>query len=95
MQAPVFRSLRRTALRNLALALLVGGALGACDRHPATEAPESYGHGSARQKSYKDHRIDSSGLSHYSDTQGTEVEKGSDEPTSKPSPAGTPGGHFF
>ncbi len=91
MQAPVPRSSR---LGILALAVLVGCTLAACDKHSATEAPESYGHGSAHKKSYTDHQIDGA-PSHYSDTQGTDNEKTPNAPNVKPSPAGTPGGHFF
>ena len=39
--------------------LLAAGGLGACDRHSATEVPESYGHGSSHQRNYDNHRIDS------------------------------------
>ncbi len=84
-------------LSLLALGLAAGCALAACDRHSAKEVPESYGHGSARQKSYTDHRTDSNGTKHYSDTQGTETASPGDKPAGQPaaSPAGTPGGHFF
>ena len=97
MQAPASRSSRPSILRTLTLAVLVGCALGACDKHSAQEVPESYGHGSAHDKSYKDHRVDSSGPDHYSDTQGTDTDTAAEKPADKPaaSPAGTPGGHFF
>ena len=59
----------------LLLALMAFGA--ACDRHSATEAPESYGHGSRHTPldDYKDHRIDSRKESnHFSDSKGIEPE---------------------
>jgi hypothetical protein len=87
----------------MAALFAVAGALAACDRHSASEVPESYGHGSAHAdaagvESYDDHRVDSNGPRHFSDTQGTETDARSEAPAAaSPSPtaAGTPKGHFF
>lgn len=63
-------------LRRLLLLSLLPAAFAACDRHPAGEAPEAYGHGSSREKSYNSHEIDSSnGTRHFSDSAGVD-EKG-------------------
>lgn len=59
-------------LRRLLLLTLLPAAFAACDRHPAGEAPESYGHGSSRESSYTNHQIDSSGAKHFSDSTGVE-----------------------
>ena len=49
--------------------------LGACDRHSAEEVPESYGHGSSRNRNFNNHAIDSENGTHsFSDTQGTAKE---------------------
>ena len=102
MQAPAPSFLSRPVLCRLALILATGCALAACDKHSASEVPESYGHGSARRKSYTDHQADSSlnneNPRHYSDTQGTvseATEKKADGQPPTPAAAGTPGGHLF
>ena len=83
-----------------AAGLLVSACLlAACDRHSATEAPESYGHGSSHRLNYTGHEIDSRKDSRsFSDTQG--VEAGAAETPaaaqSGATPAGTAAsGHFF
>ena len=103
MQAPHPQSTRRATLRLLAACCAVAGALAACDKHSAEEVPESYGHGSAHanaagHESYTDHRVDSSGDQHFSDTQGTAAIPGAEPAATaqpSPAPAGTPAGHFF
>ena len=103
MQAPHPKSTRRAALRQLVASFVVAGALAACDKHSAQEVPESYGHGSAHadaagRESYSDHRVDSNGEKHFSDTQGTAAVPGAEPAATaqpSPAPAGTPAGHFF
>lgn len=64
------------ALRRLLLLSVLPLAFAACDRHPAGEAPEGYGHGSSHELSYYNHEIDSTnGARHFSDTAGVN-EKG-------------------
>jgi hypothetical protein len=85
---PTWFSLRQAAPAALLLAL--GGLLGACDRHSATEVPESYGHGSSHAKSYSDHQIDSrSHSASFSDTRGQYAQEGPELPvaTASPTPA--------
>ncbi len=63
------------ALRRLLLLSLLPVGFAACDRHPAGEPPEAYGHGSSRAKSYTSHEIDSSsGSRHFSDSAGVQAE---------------------
>lgn len=72
MQPSLPRSSRFVRVCRSGVLLLALAALGsACDRHSATEAPESYGHGSSHQDNYDSHQIDSREKSkHFSDTRG-------------------------
>ncbi len=58
-----------------AAVLILGGTLG-CERHPAGEPAEGYGHGSARpgSKGGGTHGPDGTNI-HYSDSQGMDVPK--------------------
>ena len=70
-------------LRTAAVGLLLLGSLGACDRHPAGEASEAYGHGSSHSKSYRSHSIDSRQESQsFSDTAG--IDQGAKEKAGEP-----------
>jgi hypothetical protein len=87
MHSPAPRSLR-FFLCHAALLLTLGGLLAACDRHSDTEVPDSYGHGSSHQKSYKDHQIDSlKNSSSFSDTRGEYAHRGPELPVATASPA--------
>lgn len=81
----------RFSLRSrlgLGCVLLAAGLLGACDRHSATDVPESYGHGSAHQRNYDNHQLDSLRESKsFSDTQGLPAEGGSTGPGEAPKSA--------
>lgn len=79
------------ALRRFLLLSLLPAVFVACDRHPAGEPPEAYGHGSSHGKSYHSHEIDSShGTRHFSDSVGVdEKEKAHSSPASaEPATAG-------
>ena len=85
---------------GVSCALLAAGLLGACDGHSAQEVPESYGHGSSHDKSYKDHQTDSHSDSRsFSDTEGVYTNGETDETKHKAEPNGSPGasqpGRFF
>ena len=55
------------------------------DRHSAEDVPESYGHGSAHQRNYDNHQIDSHEDSKsFSDTQGLPEAGGSTGPGEAP-----------
>lgn len=81
--------------------LLAAGGLGACDRHSATEVPESYGHGSSHERNFDNHQIDSRPKSQsFSDTQGLpEESKAEEKGEHKSAPGASPGpsqpGRFF
>ena len=77
--------------------MALGGLLAACDRHSATEVPESYGHGSSHQTSFTDHEIDSrKGTHSFSDTQGLQADEAKPAAaTPAVSPAGTTQPGFF
>lgn len=67
------QSRRSLALRRFLLLSLLPVAFAACDRHPAGEAPEGYGHGSSHEISYSNHEIDSTnGTRHFSDSAGVD-----------------------
>ncbi len=100
MHSPDSRFYPLVFLRHAALLLVLGctlAALAACDRHSATEVPESYGHGSSHEKSYSDHQIDSRPHSaSFSDTRGINAHEGPGTPviapaaTPSPAPAASP-----
>jgi hypothetical protein len=98
MQLPESRFFSLASGRRAVLLLALGALLGACDRHSAGEAPESYGHGSSHDKSYSDHQIDSRDHSaSFSDTRGVNPsteETGSPAPEASPAPAGAPSQHL-
>lgn len=97
MQPPESRFFSLASGRRAVLLLALGALLGACDRHSAGEAPESYGHGSSHDKSYSDHQIDSRDhSSSFSDTRGEDAahETGSPAAEASPSPASAPSQHL-
>ncbi len=97
MQLPESRFFSLASGRRAVLLLALGALLGACDRHSAGEAPESYGHGSSHEKSYSDHQIDSRDHSaSFSDTHGVDgaPEAGSPAAEASPSPASAPTQHL-
>lgn len=87
------------ALRRLLFLSMLPAGFAACDRHPAGEPPEGYGHGSSREQSYRNHGIDSSGERHFSDTAGADEKSHAGSPaTGKAAPGGAgkrlnPGAH--
>lgn len=99
MQPSLPRFSRLVRLCQFSVLTLALAALGAaCDRHSASEVPESYGHGSRHNEEqdarYADHHIDSRKESkHFSDSQGVEskseeaggVERSEGAVTPKPS----------
>jgi hypothetical protein len=100
MHSPRPRSSSFVVLRSAALLLSIGCLLAACDRHSATEVPESYGHGSSHEKSYSDHQVDSRNHSaSFSDTRGEDAHEGPEVPPVAATPAATvsptPGSKFF
>jgi hypothetical protein len=99
MQLPESRFFSLASGRRAALLLALGALLGACDRHTAGEAPESYGHGSSHDKSYSDHQIDSRDHSaSFSDTRGQDAAASESaaptSPEASPTPAGAPSQHL-
>ena len=90
---------RRLPLGHASSLLALVCLMAACDRHSATEVPESYGHGSSHQESYTDHQIDSRRDSRsFSDTQGIKVTKEGQPPSAdqpSASPAANAPGRFF
>ena len=77
---------------SLSCALLAVALLGACYGHSPQEIPESYGHGSSHDKSYKDHQTDSHPDSRsFSDTEGVYTNGERDEKKHKSEPNGSPG----
>lgn len=89
---PLFPQFSVRSWLGLSCALLAAALLGACDGHSPQEIPESYGHGSSHDKSYKDHQTDSHPESRsFSDTEGVYTNGETDETKRKPQPNGSPG----